>query len=238
MLLIQQAMNRLLDDDHRCQQREIKLLESLGAHGAGESVLAFLSEVDFCKLRAVCRTIAFKILDSVDCEYLWRRFYDHCLHVSPSDLTDVVQLKPREIFFRLMDLKITGVWTVAGRVTDGSDPEPGYRYEQSFVETKRDAAMESRFSGEASEAGGAKFWVHGKRVGNGIMMFESIVAAGDSIPAAINICSGVLALDGKTMTGIWSQHYSSKPHFLTMPVSSGVFEARKLIEDKYFGKLH
>lgn len=143
------------------------------------------------------------------------------------DAGEYVNLRPKQIFSRLASLSISGKWHVTGRVTQmEQEVENAYGYIQFFTERERSSPIESSFQGEV-EDDEASFQVEGKMVGNSVVMHETITN-NSNVPIAVNICSGVLSLQGGFMSGVWTQHNPSASRVLSGTVSSGIFEAKRL----------
>eukprot|EP00397_Hematodinium_sp_SG-2012_P037672 GEMP01040854.1.p1 GENE.GEMP01040854.1~~GEMP01040854.1.p1 ORF type:complete len:229 (+),score=36.34 GEMP01040854.1:168-854(+) len=208
---------------------EFDLVGCLVARGIGGNILENLHEVDFSILRIVSREISVDILDNSDFDHLWMRFYESCLHIAPSDVSIVANLRPREIFFMLTKLDLGGTWNISGHFADTGDSDSTYSYEQRFNEVSRRRSMTAIFEGSAVEDSGASFVVEGKRVGNNVVMYETIFASqGDPTPMAVNVCSAVLSLDGNKLNGVWMQHYASETRILSEAIVSGVFEGTRV----------
>merc|ERR1712046_78335 len=114
-----------------------------------------------------------------------------------------------------------------GRVTQmEQEVENAYGYIQFFTERERISPIESSFEGEVEDDESA-FLVEGKMVGNSVVMYETITNH-SNVPIAVNICSGVLNLQGDFMSGVWTQHNPSTSRVLSGTISSGIFEAMRL----------
>jgi len=64
-----------------------------------------------------------------------------------------------------------------------------------------------------------------------VVMYETITNQ-SNVPIAVNICSGVLSLQGRFMSGVWTQHNPHNTRVLSGTISSGIFEATKLEDGK------
>lgn len=210
------------------ERQDLNLITALWARCVGESLFMFLSEGDLSRLRITSRQIGVDILDSLECRCVWSRFYDNCLHVSPNDADVVLRMTPRETFFHLTKLNMTGKWSISGQFTE-QESDTSYTYVQSFKELKKNAPLIASFEGNATEQTGASFKVEGKRVGNNIIMYETVFESiSDRTPMAVNVCSAVLSIDGTKLSGVWMQHYRCRANILSAAVVSGVFEGARI----------
>lgn len=194
------------------------------------AALKRLGPVELCALGALNQTFR-RLMDDQTMDVLWSRFYGHHFHMTDQDATRFVGLRPKQIFSRLATLSISGKWHVTGRVTQMEhEVENAYGYVQFFTERERMSPIESSFEGEVEDDESA-FMVEGKMVGNSLVMYETITNH-SNVPIAVNICSGVLSLQGSFMSGVWTQHNPnpSASRVLSGTISSGVFEATKLDE--------
>mmetsp|Transcript_116610 Transcript_116610/g.249335 ORF Transcript_116610/g.249335 Transcript_116610/m.249335 type:complete len:329 (-) Transcript_116610:6-992(-) len=195
-------------------------------HGVCFAALKRLGPFELSALSTLSRHFR-RVMDDPTIDPFWARFYGHHFFLTDRDAGEYVNLRPKQIFSRLASLSISGKWHVTGRVTQmEQEVENAYGYIQFFTERDRSSPIESSFQGEV-EDDEASFQVEGKMVGNSVVMHETITD-NSNVPIAVNICSGVLSLQGGFMSGVWTQHNPSTSRVLSGTVSSGIFEATRL----------
>lgn len=197
-------------------------------HGVCFAALKRLGALELVTLSALSRHFR-RLMDDPTVDPFWARLYGHHFHTTGEDAPYFLNLRPKQIFSRLASLSISGKWHVTGRVTQmAQEVENAYGYVQFFTEKERLSPIESSFEGEVEDDESA-FLVEGKMVGNSVVMYETITNH-SNVPIAVNICSGVLSLQGNFISGVWTQHNPSTSRVLSRTISSGIFEATKLEE--------
>jgi hypothetical protein len=187
-----------------------------------EIIFGFLPPHDLCRISRVSQSCR-EAVSSPEINGLWQKHWETKYYIDPKFVKNEYPLSARDVFVKLMNLDISGIWEVSGT----SIPDYVYTYTQRFKQSKRNG-LHALVQGDVELKSQESFSVEGKMNGNTIIMHEAIVNNRNlNVASAVNICMAVISLDGSEMSGSWTQH-APTPRGLGSAIMSGSFLAKRV----------